>query len=186
MGSDAIAMTSALISPNMFRRPGNVRTQPAAMEIRDFLSPNDALIKARAPDKTRLLQDLAARAASALNLDANLVSIELLKREALGSTGTGDGVAIPHARIADLKKPFGTLVRLRHAIDFDAIDGQPVDIVFLLLLPQSQGDPLNALASVARRLRDPESVRRLRNAADDTELYRAIEWAPDVNAAAHK
>jgi nitrogen PTS system EIIA component len=156
------------------------------MQIRDFLSPGDALIKARAPDKARLLQDLAARAAAALNLDANLVATELLKREALGSTGTGEGVAIPHARIPELKKPFGTLVRLRHAIDFDAIDGQPVDIVFLLLLPQSQGDPLNALASVARKLRDPEAVRRIRNAADDDELYRAIEWAPDVNAAAQK
>ena len=156
------------------------------MEIKDFLSPDNALIKVRAPDKTRLLQDLAARAAAALNLDANLVSIELLKREALGSTGTGDGVAIPHARIPDLKRPFGILVRLRHAIDFEAIDGQPVDIVFLLLLPQSQGDPLNALASVARKLRDPEAVRRIRNAADETELYDAIEAGPDVSAVAQK
>jgi nitrogen PTS system EIIA component len=156
------------------------------MEIRDFLSPDDALIKVRAFDKSRLLQELAARAASLLNLDANLIAIEVLKREALGSTGTGGGVAIPHARIPDLQKPFGTLVRLKHAIDFDAIDGQPVDIVFLLLLPQSRGDPLNALASVARKLRDPEAVRRLRNAADDAELYRAIEWAPDINSAAIK
>ncbi len=85
-------------------------------------------------------------------------------------------MAIPHARIPDLKKPFGTLVRLKHAIDFDAIDGKPVDIVFLLLLPAQSGDPLNALASVARRLRDPESVQRLRNAADDAELYRAIQF----------
>ncbi len=156
------------------------------MEIRDILAPGDALIKARAPDKTRLLQDLATRAAAALNLDANLVATELQKREALGSTGTGEGVAIPHARIPELKKPFGTLVRLRQAIDFDAIDGQPVDVVFLLLLPKSQGDPLNALATVARKLRDPEAVGRIRNAADDDELYRAIEWARDVNAAAEK
>src|SRR5271170_7226562 len=156
------------------------------MEIRDFLSRDNALINVRAPDKTRLLQDLAARAAAALNLDANPVSIELLKREALGSTGTGDGVAIPHARIPDLRKPFGMLVRLRHAIDFEAIDGKPVDVVFLLLLPQSQGDPLNALASVARKLRNPESVRRIRNAADEAELYDAIEAGPDVSAVAQK
>jgi PTS system nitrogen regulatory IIA component len=154
------------------------------MEIRDFLSPDDAMNNVRVSDKTRLLQDLAARAAAALNLDANLIASELLKREALGSTGTGDGVAIPHARIADLKKPFGTLVRLRHAIDFEAIDGKPVDIVFLLLLPQSQGDPLNALASVARKLRDPESLRRLRDAADDVKLYQAVESVPDINAGA--
>jgi nitrogen PTS system EIIA component len=156
------------------------------MEIRDFLSRDNASINVRAPDKTRLLQDLAARAATALNLDANLVSIALLKREALGSTGTGDGVAIPHARIPDLRKPFGMLVRLRHAIDFEAIDGKPVDVVFLLLLPQSQGDPLNALASVARKLRDPESVRRIRNAGDETELYGAIEMGPDENIIAQK
>jgi PTS system nitrogen regulatory IIA component len=157
------------------------------MEIKDFLLPIDALIKVRVSDKTRLLQELAARAASALNLDANFISIELLKREALGSTGTGGGVAIPHARIPDLKKPFGTLVRLGHAIDFDAIDGKPVDIVFLLLLPaQSQGDALNALASVARRLRDPESAQRLRHAADDAELYRAMQSGPEVSATEQK
>jgi nitrogen PTS system EIIA component len=149
------------------------------MEIKEFLLPTDTLVKARGTDKARLLQELAARAAAALNLDANLVRMALLKREDLGSTGTGGGVAIPHARIADLKKPFGTLVRLKQAIDFDAIDGEPVDIVFLLLLPAQSGDPLNALASVARRLRDPESLRRLRGAADDAELYRAIQSGSD-------
>ena len=156
------------------------------MEIKEFLLPTDTLIKAHRADKTRLLQELAARAASALNLDAKLISVELLKRENLGSTGTGGGVAIPHARIPDLKKPFGTLVRLKHAIDFDAIDGKPVDIVFLLLLPAQSGDPLNALASVARRLRDPQSVHRLRNAADDAELYRAMQLGPEVRATEHK
>jgi len=145
------------------------------MEIKDFLLPTDALVKVSASDKRRLLQELAARAASALNLAADRISAELLKREDLGSTGTGGGVAIPHARIPDLKKPFGTLVSLKHAIDFDAIDGKPVDVIFLLLLPaQSQGDQLNALASVARRLRDPESVQRLRRAADGAELYGAM------------
>src|SRR5215475_4084716 len=145
------------------------------MDIKEFLLPADVLIKVHAPDKTRLLQELAARTASALNLSADRIASELLKREHLGSTGTGGGVAIPHARIPDLKKPFGTLVRLKHAIDFEAIDGKPVDIVFLLLLPApSQGDSLNALASVARRLRDPEAVQRLRRATDDAELYSAM------------
>jgi len=144
------------------------------MEIKEFLLPTDTLIKAHGADKPRLLRDLAARAASALNLDAKLICAELLKRENLGSTGTGGGVAIPHARIPDLKKPFGTLVRLKQAIDFDAIDGKPVDLVFLLLLPAQSGDPLNALAGVARRLRDPASVGRLRSAATDADLYSAI------------
>lgn len=156
------------------------------MEIKEFLLPTDTLVKARGTDKTRLLQELATRAAAALDLDASLICAALLKREDLGSTGTGGGIAIPHARIAELKKPFGTLVRLKHAIDFDAIDGMPVDIVFLLLLPAQSGDPLNALASVARRLRDPESLRRLRSAADDKALYSAIQSGPEVSAAERK
>jgi PTS system nitrogen regulatory IIA component len=144
------------------------------MEIKDFLLPADALIDVRVSDKTRLLQELAARAASALNLDVNRISVELLKREHLGSTGTGSGVAIPHARIPDLKKPFGILVRLKHAIDFDAIDGKPVDIVFMLLLPAQSGDPLNALATVARKLRDSDLVKRLRSAAEASELHNVV------------
>jgi PTS system nitrogen regulatory IIA component len=156
------------------------------MEIKEFLLPTDTLVKVRGTDKTRLLQELAARAAATLNLDANLICTALLKREDLGSTGTGGGIAVPHARISDLKKPFGILVRLKHAIDFDAIDGMPVDIIFLLLLPAQSGDPLNALASVARRLRNPESVRRLRSAATDEELYRAIQLGPEKSAAENK
>src|SRR5215468_6839250 len=130
------------------------------MEIKEFLLPTDALIKTHGTDKTRLLQELAARAASALNLDAKLICTELLKRENLGSTGTGGGVAIPHARIADLKKPFGTLVRLKHAIDFDAIDGKPVDIVFLLLLP---APPAGACIPQGRACARPESPCRDRS-----------------------
>jgi nitrogen PTS system EIIA component len=156
------------------------------MEIKEFLLPADTLIKVRGTDKTRLLQELSARAAASLNLDANVICTALLKREDLGSTGTGGGIAIPHARISDLHEPFGTLVRLRHAIDFDAIDGMPVDIIFLLLLPAQSGDPLNALASVARRLRNPELVQRLRGATNDEELYRAIQLGPQMSAADNK
>ena len=142
------------------------------MDIKDFLSPDDAMVDVRAADKTALLQELADRAAVELNIAANRISAELLKREKLGSTGTGGGVAIPHARMSELKKPLGMLVRLRQAIEFDAIDGQPVDIVFLLLLPAtSAGGQLNALASVARKLRDPVALLGLRNAADGNALY---------------
>lgn len=154
------------------------------MDTKDLLSPDDALIRVWVPGKTSLVQELANRAATALDLDGDFVVAEVLKREALGSTGTGSGVAIPHARIPGLARPFGTLVRLRHPIDFEAIDGKPVDIVFQLLLPQSKGDPLNALASVARKLRNPQTLQRLRDARDDAELYRAFEQAEDVRAAA--
>lgn len=154
------------------------------MDIKDLLSPDDALIKSWAADKTSLLKELATRAAAALDLDPELVIAEVLKREALGSTGTGDGVAIPHARIPTLTRPFGILVRLQHAIEFEAIDGLPVDIVFQVLLPQSKSDPLNALASVARRLRNPETRKLLRSAADDAALYVAIEQTQDLKATA--
>lgn len=145
------------------------------MKIEDFLSASDVAIDVRASDKAGLLKELAARAASALHLSADSVANEIEKRDELGSTGIGAGVSIPHARFREVKKPFGLLVRLKQAIEFDAIDGQPVDIVFLLLLPAtSQLDQLNALAAVARKLRDREVLRKLRSATSEVELYRAV------------
>ena len=145
------------------------------MEISDLLSPGCAMVGVRASDKNRLLRDLAQRAATALGLSAEDVTAALLQREALGSTGTGGGVAIPHARLPGIKKPFGMLVRLDKAIDFAAIDDRKVDVVFLLLLPaEAQGDQLNALAAAARMLRDPQIARSVRSADDDAGLYRAV------------
>jgi nitrogen PTS system EIIA component len=145
------------------------------MKIKDFLSPSDVALDIRASDKVALLKDLADRAASALSLSAEAVANEIEKRDELGSTGIGGGAAIPHARFREMKKPFGFLVRLKRAIDFGAIDDQPVDIVFLLLLPaSSQLDQLNALAAVARKLRDREVLGQLRGATSETKLYRAI------------
>jgi|SRR5436190_378041 PTS system nitrogen regulatory IIA component len=144
------------------------------MEIKSFLAPSQVMIDVRASDKTGLLQELARRAAAALGLDADAVASALLKREALGSTGTGGGVAVPHARLVGIDKPFGMLVRLARAIDFESIDGRPVDLVFLLLLPEkAQGAQLNALACAARALRDPEAVRDMRRALDADAMYRA-------------
>jgi PTS system nitrogen regulatory IIA component len=142
------------------------------MEIKDFLVPSQVMIDVRASDKVGLLRELARRAATALDLDTDAVASALLKREELGSTGTGGGVAIPHARLTVIEKPFGMLIRLAKAINFEAIDGKPVDIVFLLLLPEkSQGEQLNALACAARALRDPEAVRNIRRATDVAALY---------------
>jgi nitrogen PTS system EIIA component len=87
----------------------------------------------------------------------------------------GEGVALPHARLPEVKKPFGVLARLRKEIDFAAIDGAPVDLVFLLLLPAAaDGDQLNALAAVARKLRNPDVAAALRNAGDVAQMYGAI------------
>jgi len=145
------------------------------MNIKEFLSPNDTLVEVRASDKTRLLQELGRRAAVTLHLAVERISAEILKREELGSTGTGGGVAIPHARIQGLNRSFGILARLSKPIDFEAIDGRPVDLVFLLLLPANPaGEQLNALASVARKLRDPACLRSLRSAGGTAGLYDAI------------
>lgn len=145
------------------------------MQLSNFLSVENTLINVRSSDKTRLLSDLCDQAAKELGLDARTISGAILEREGLGSTGVGGGVAIPHARIPELKNAFGVLARLQKPIDFDAIDGQPVDIVFLLLLPSSSsGEHLNVLASVARRLRNATTLLVLRNARDSTALHSAM------------
>ena len=144
------------------------------MNIEDLLSVQDVVVDLRASGKTPLLQDLAERAAKALAIDAHLIAAELLKREGLGSTGVGHGIAIPHARLAEVQRPFGLIARLKRPIDFEAIDGAPVDIVFLLLQPASSSSDLNALATVARKLREPERLERMRTAADGEALYREL------------
>jgi PTS system nitrogen regulatory IIA component len=145
------------------------------MVISDFLRPENVLTDLRAASKRSLLQELANRAGAVLALPPERVYSELAKREELGSTGTGGGIATPHARMPEIQKPFGMLARLRQPIAFDAIDNQPVRIVFLLLTPTtSAGEQLAALAVVARKLREPSIVRRLDAAEDSAELYRAI------------
>src|ERR1700724_4465544 len=114
-------------------------------------------------DKRGVLHDLAHPGAHTLNVRDDIVFNALLKREELGSTGVGNGVALPHVRLEQVKKPFGILARLKQPIDFDAIDGQPVDLVCLLLLLSKEKEQaqLNVLAAVARGLRTPEVVETL-------------------------
>ena len=138
------------------------------MKIPNLLSPADVLIDVRASNKRLLLQELAAKAATSLNLRVDQIAPDLLKREELGSTGVGVAAwPIPHARLLDLQRPFGLLARLKQPIKFDAIDGQPVDIVFVLLSPAIvEEGQLGALALVARTLRSSETLGRLRRARD--------------------
>ena len=145
------------------------------MTIDDILAPADVVHGLRASGKTALLEDLAQRAARSLDLDAGTILGALVRREGLGSTGVGDGVALPHARLETVGKPFGLLARLREPLDFDAVDERPVDVVFLLLLPTAEGgNNLNALACVARKLRNPEIAAALRGARDATVLYASV------------
>jgi PTS system nitrogen regulatory IIA component len=145
------------------------------MKISDLLSPADVMIDVRPSNRRLLLQEFAAKAAVSLGLRVDQVAPCLLKREELGSTGIGHGVAIPHARLPDLQKPYGLLAKLKQPIEFDAIDGQEVDIVFVLLLPAAaENGQLGPLALVARTLRPPETLARLRGAMNTSELYSAI------------
>jgi nitrogen PTS system EIIA component len=145
------------------------------MEIKDFLAPADVIFGVRVSDKKRLLRELAEHAAASLKIDAERIAQAILAREELGSTGVGGGVAIPHARVSDLKRPFGVLACLKKSIAFASVDDAPVNVVFMLLLPLD-GDPehLHALASVARAMRNPKIVGSLRAARDAADAYRCL------------
>ena len=141
------------------------------MVIQDLLS-RDAVMELREPDKSRMLQAIGRKAASMLDLSPDQVAKALLAREALGSTGMGGGVAIPHTRFPGLTAPFGLFAHLKPAIAFDAIDDAPVDLVFVLLLPEQPPDgQLKAMACVARRLRDPDLASKLRSAHGTPKLF---------------
>jgi PTS system nitrogen regulatory IIA component len=145
------------------------------MKVSDFLSSADVTIDAAFADKQKLLEELSRRAAAIVDLEPDLILAELQKREELGSTGMGGGVAIPHARFHHLHKPFGMLFRLKKPIEFDAVDGKRVDTVALLLLPDvREGERLGALACFARKLRDPVVMTALRRALDGAEIYRSL------------
>ncbi len=144
------------------------------MDLRDVLKAGDVLIGLRASSKRRVLEKLAAKAGGDLSLDPEMILASLLKREGLGSTGMGNGVAIPHARLVRLPRVHGIFARLRQAIDFQSIDAQPVDLVCLLLLPVEGAAQLEALASEARRLRESDRLARLRQAGDAVALREAL------------
>jgi nitrogen PTS system EIIA component len=145
------------------------------MKISDFLSPSNVMIDVAAADKQKLLLALARKAGAVIDVAPEQILAELQKREELGSTGVGGGVALPHARFQQVGQPTGMLLRLRKPIGFDAVDEEPVDIIFLLLLPEtSEGEQLGALAAIARKLRNPEVTAALRDARDNAEMYQVL------------
>ena len=144
------------------------------MDIKDLIDPSQVLFIKHPSDKVHLLDHLARRVAMALDLPYEIIFDALVKREALGSTGTGKGVAFPHARLRSIGKPHCMLARLNRAIDFDAIDGEPVDIVCLMVLQPDLETGQHALACAARVLRDEGVLLKLRTASDPAEAYRAV------------
>lgn len=149
------------------------------MEIADLLSLGDVVDGLRAGSKKQALQALAAIAATQTGRDERAILDILLARERLGSTGVGAGVAIPHGKLAGLERVSAVFARLREPIAFDAIDERPVDLVFLLLAPDTAGaDHLKALALVSRLLRDERACARLRGADSAEALYAVLTAAP--------
>ncbi|HEY5337715.1 MAG TPA: PTS IIA-like nitrogen regulatory protein PtsN [Rhizomicrobium sp.] len=142
------------------------------MEIIDLLVPDAVLPSLKAQGKKQLLQELAERAAVLTSLPERRIFETLIERERLGSTGMGQGIAIPHGRIAGLPKIVGLFARMETPIAYDAVDNQPVDLVFLLLAPEGAGaDHLKALARVSRLLRNQATCDKLRAAKEAPVLF---------------
>jgi PTS system nitrogen regulatory IIA component len=154
------------------------------MALLEFLSPEAVAPAWRVQGKKQALHELSAHAARLTGLDERAVFDALLQRERLGSTGIGDGIAIPHGKLPRLDRLFGFVARLDRPIDFEALDGQPVDLLFLLLAPEGAGaDHLKALARIARVLRSPGLVERLRATRDADALYAVLTQTPAPRAA---
>jgi PTS system nitrogen regulatory IIA component len=155
------------------------------MPHRDLITADAVIPALKANSKKQALQELAERAERVSGVPAREIFDALLQRERLGSTGVGNGVAIPHGKLAKAKDLFGVFARLERPIDFESLDGQPVDLLFLLIAPESAGaDHLTALARIARGLRDPELVAKLRASRDPFAIYSMFTQAPPTSHAA--
>lgn len=154
------------------------------MSLDDLLDAQTILPALKVKNKKQALQELAARAAEHCGCSEREIFETLLQRERLGSTAVGHGVAIPHGKLAKLDRLFGLFARLEKPIDFEALDGEPVDLIFLLLAPEGAGaDHLKALARIARILRDDKMAEKLR-AARDADALRALLTTPSESHAA--
>ena len=153
------------------------------MPLTDLIAPNAIIPALKANSKKQAIHEIAARAAALSGQDERVIFDTLMQREKLGSTGIGQGVAIPHGKLAKLDRLFGLFARLDKAIDFESLDGQPVDLVVMLLAPEGAGaDHLKSLARVARLLRDGNVTAKLRQSRDADALY-AVLAMPSASAA---
>lgn len=154
------------------------------MSISSLIVPEAILANVSGNSRKQALQVVAERLARRSGLDERAIFETLLQRERLGTTAIGQGIAIPHGRIAGLKTLVGVFVRLARPVDFEAMDGQPVDLVFALLAPEDAGaDHLQALARLARLFRNPATVQKLRQAGDEAALYAILTSESATRAA---
>ncbi|MEM1380461.1 MAG: PTS sugar transporter subunit IIA [Pseudomonadota bacterium] len=151
--------------------------------LRGLIEPNNVHLDVAATCKRSVLEQLADMSAKQFGLHSADVLEKLTERERLGSTGVGGGIAIPHARV-ELPEISGVLMRLREKVAFEAIDGEPVDLIFLLLAPEADNaNHLKALSRVARVFRQPGVVNALRGAANQKAAYAALITEGDAEAA---
>lgn len=151
------------------------------MKLSDILDAEAVVPSLKASSKKQALQELAHLASRKTGIESRTIFETLLQRERLGSTGLGYGIAIPHGKFSDIDRLHGVFARLAHPIEFDAVDEQPVDLIFILLAPESAGaDHLKALARISRLLRDPAIVAKLRG-SDSAEALYAILTEPSAS-----
>ena len=163
------------------KRIGKTRTMA---DLSGLLTPDRVLVGLEAKSKRQLLQTLAGEFASKLGVDRDSVLKALLDREKLGTTGIGEGLAIPHAKLDELEEVCGFFISLDGEVDFEALDDRAVDMVFCLLAPSDSGaEHLKALARVARVFRDEELCRDLRAATSSSAVYSLLVPTPASNAA---
>ena len=154
------------------------------MEIIDLITPERVVVDLRATSKKHTLQQLAQLAADITGLHERAVFDVLLERERLGTTGVGKGIAIPHGKVPEIDGLYGIFARLEQPVKFDAVDEQPVDLIFLLLAPESAGaDHLKALARVSRLLRDASTCKKLRDATDAPAVFNVLTHDTQSQAA---
>ncbi len=150
----------------------------------ELITPASIIANLRAGNKKQALQELARKAAELTGQHERMIFDVLLERERLGTTGVGQGIAIPHGKLTNLGRVYGIFARLERAIDFDAIDEQPVDLMFLLLAPEQAGaDHLKALARVSRLLRDNSVCEKLRGSTSADAIYALLTQTDASHAA---
>jgi PTS system nitrogen regulatory IIA component len=145
------------------------------MDLSDLITREAVIPALKVKTKKQALQDLSQKAAKLTGLEMRKIFDALMQRENLGSTGVGRGIAVPHSRIAALRRITCVFGRLEEPIPFDALDDEPVDLIFLLLAPEHAGaDHLKALARISRLLREPSTIEKLRSTRDRAVLYSVL------------
>lgn len=154
------------------------------MNLAEIIDARAVLPQLKAQNKKQLLQELAQAISPILAVDHRIIFESLLTREKLGSTGLGQGIAIPHGRLPNIARVYGLFARLATPIAYDSVDGESVDLVFVLISPTQAGaDHLKALARISRLLREPETMKKLRGTETSEGLY-AILTEPTATATA--